>query len=83
MRSEEIYRHLHQEPFRPFRLRLSNGIVHEIRHPEMAMPTASCVIVGLPAKDALEPAVGDYVIVSLIHIVQLEPLEIAVSPSNN
>jgi hypothetical protein len=83
MRRDDILRLLQQRPFQPFRIRLSNGIVHEIRHPEMVMPTASSVIVGTPAHDAPLPAVGDYVIVSLLHIVQLEPLSVAASATNN
>jgi hypothetical protein len=80
---DEILRILRQRPFQPFRLRLSNGIVHEVRHPEMAMPTATTVIIGQPAADAPPPAVGDYVLVSLLHVVQLEPLSTPASPTNN
>ncbi|MHB1425272.1 MAG: hypothetical protein ACYC3I_19050 [Gemmataceae bacterium] len=83
MSRDDIVRMLQQRPFQPFRLRLSEGIVHEIRHPEMVMATATSLIVGTPAANAPFPAVGDYVIISLLHVVQLEPLPVPASPNNN
>ena len=83
MRREQIMSLLQQRPFQPFRMRLSNGIVQEVRHPEMAMATASSVIVGMPATSAPAPAIDDYVIVSLLHIVQLEPIPTPVTPTSN
>ncbi len=74
MGQADIVNLLQKRPFQPFRLRLSDETVYEIRHPELVLVTPSSVIVGVPAKDAKPRAVGDYVIVSLYHVVKLEPL---------
>jgi hypothetical protein len=83
MSQDDIVRALRQRPFQPFRLRLSEGIVHEVRHPEMVMVTPSSLIIGTPASNVLFPAVEGYVIVSLLHVVQLEPLPMPTNPTNN
>jgi len=63
---------LNRRPFRPFRLHLSSGIQHVIAHPEQAM------IIGSYLDIATRQTTGhlaiDSVFVSLIHVVQLEPL---------
>jgi len=82
MRRDDIVQLLQEKPFRPIRLRLSNGIAHEIRHPEMAIVTPSSVVVGIPATNSQPPAAEDYVVVSLIHVVQIEHLTPA-QPSSN
>jgi hypothetical protein len=74
MRREELIRLLRQQPFQPIRLRLSNGIVHEIRHPDMAIVLPSAVHVGVSRTGASADLADDFVIVSLIHIVQIEVL---------
>lgn len=68
----ELIRMLQQHPFRAIVLRLSNGIIHEIRHPEMAIATPASIVVGRPASDAPAPAADDFIIVSLLHVVQIE-----------
>jgi hypothetical protein len=88
MTREDILRLLQERPFRPFRLRLTSGIVHEIRHPEMAIVTPSSMVLGIPAADAPAPAApapaaADYVIVSLIHVVQTEPQASPAAPGSN
>ncbi len=74
MDREDVAEYLRARPFRPFRLRLSNGTTYEIRHPEMVIPTLSSVHVGIPAAQAPPPSVDAVVVVSLLHIVQLEHL---------
>jgi hypothetical protein len=83
MSRDDILRLLRQRPFQPFRIRLADGIVHEIRHPEMVMATPISLVTGTPASNVPFPAVGDYLIVSLMHVVQLEPLPMPISPTNN
>ncbi|HEX5471267.1 MAG TPA: hypothetical protein VFW73_05245, partial [Lacipirellulaceae bacterium] len=51
MTREQIEPMLHQRPFAPFEIRMSNGEVHQIRHPENAMLLRSEVIVGYPESD--------------------------------
>jgi hypothetical protein len=73
MRREELLRLLRAQPFRPFRLRLSNGATHEIRHPDMAIVTPSAIYVGIGAG-ATPEAAEDIVIVALVHVNQVEYL---------
>ena len=65
------------------RLVRTGGITHEIRHPEMAIVTPSTVFIGIPAADAPAPAAGDVVVVSLLHIVQIEYLPSPTAPATN
>jgi hypothetical protein len=74
MRRDEILRLLREQPFRPFRLRLTNGITHDIRHPDMAIVTPSAVYVGVPGAGAAIDAADDIVVVSFLHVVQIEYL---------
>lgn len=83
MRRDDILRPLQERPFRPFRLVLTNGITHEIRHPEMAWVTPTTVFIAIPARNAPAPAADDVVITSLLHIVQIEYLPTPVSPATN
>lgn len=83
MSRDDILRLLRQRPFQPFRIRLTDGIIHEIRHPEMVMATPISLVIGTPVPNVPFPAVGDYVIVSLLHVVQLEPLPVPINPTNN
>ena len=80
---EKILELLAARPFQPFRIHLSNGLVHMVRHPEQALITSSYLILGVPVNDAPGQAVGDTVFLSLIHVVQVQPLAPAVSVSAN
>jgi hypothetical protein len=72
MGREDVAQYLRERPFRPFRLLLSNGTTYEIRHPEMAIPTPWSVYVGVPAPQAPPPSAEGIVVVSLMHVVQIE-----------
>ena len=72
MHREDISQYLRERPFRPFRLLLSNGTTYDIRHPEMAIPTLGSVNIGIPAAQAPPPSADAVVVVSLMHIVQIE-----------
>jgi hypothetical protein len=74
MRREEILQRLHAEPFRPFRLHLTNGTVHIIRHPEMAMVTVHSVVIGVPEANSTGNLLEDYLAVSLLHVAQIDTL---------
>jgi hypothetical protein len=74
MPPNDIRRFVTNRPFRPFRLTLTDGRTYEIGHPELAMVGRSTVIVGLPAPDESEPIYDGWVEVSLLHIMQIEPI---------
>jgi hypothetical protein len=75
MRPEDIREFLQRRPFQPFRMTLTDGRTYEVRHPELAMTGRSAVAIGLPAPNDAEPVYDRLVTVSLLHIMQIEPLE--------
>jgi hypothetical protein len=68
MNAETIKDYLRREPFEPFVIRMSNGEVHEIRHPECALVMKSKMIVYYPDDDRS-------VTCSLVHINSIETLQ--------
>jgi hypothetical protein len=63
---------LTHQPFRPFRMVMSSGESHEVRHPEMAMLTRNSVLVGTDITNDGVPA--EFKICSLLHVTAIEPL---------
>jgi len=68
MNAETIKDYLRREPFEPFVIRMSDGEVHEIRHPECAFVMKSKMIVYYPDDDRS-------VTCSLVHINSIETLQ--------
>lgn len=80
MRPDDIRSFLQQKPFRPFRVTLTDGRSYEVRHPELAMVGRSTVAIGLPAPGDPDPVYDHLVTVSLLHVMQVEPMESASAP---
>ena len=72
---EKLLELMQNRPFIPFRIELSSGTVHVIRHPDQAMLAQSLVFIGVPKSDSQGPDFADVAIVSLLHIVKLELLQ--------
>ena len=68
MNADTIREYLRREPFEPFVIRLSNGEVFEVRHPERAIVMKTRVIVGYPEEDRT-------VTCALVHINSVEALQ--------
>jgi hypothetical protein len=71
---EELRDVLKRQPFEPFRLMLSDGGSHEIRHPDLfwvGQGTAYVGLTGDPGQTFFERSVR----VDLFHVVRVEPLE--------
>jgi len=83
MRTEEMQRLLREQPFRPFRIYLSNGRTHDVRHPELVVVGRSIAFIGKPAADLPNGAFDDFAIVTLLHINEVEPLPVSAPPSTN
>lgn len=67
-----------RKPFSPFRIVTSDGTVYEVRHPDLVMVGLSSVIIGYPSEE--DPEVYSRSdIVSLRHIVRLEPEQEAIA----
>jgi hypothetical protein len=75
MRPEDLREYIRRQPFRPFRVTLTDGRTYEVRHPEMLMIGRSSAVIGLPRPGDDEPVYDHHVTVSLLHIMQVELLE--------
>jgi hypothetical protein len=78
---EDVLAFLRRRPFVPFLLHLTDGTSHEVRHPEMLMPGARSLVLGIP----VDPAVPIYVrteTIALVRVVRLQPLEEAPAGSD-
>lgn len=68
MNADTIRDYLRSEPFMPFVIRMSNGEVHEIRHPECVFVMKTRLIVYYADDDRS-------VTCSLIHVNSVEALQ--------
>ena len=80
MRPEDLRKFLRREPFRPFRLTLTDGRTYDVMHPELAMVGRSSVEVGLARPEDSENIAERIVSISLVDIMQIELLESLVPP---
>lgn len=65
MNAETLRELIRKQPFEPFAIRMTNGDVFPVRHPEMAMLLKTKVIVADPENDRSW-------ICSLLHIAAIE-----------
>ena len=72
MRLEAINTQLRKHPFVPFRVFLSNGATHDVRHPEMMW--VSRLEVGIAMELGEDDIPDRYAYCDPVHIVKLEPL---------
>ena len=70
MNMETIREWLNRQPFEPFVLRMSNGEVHEVRHPEFLALGKNRLIV-------IDPRTDRAVHLALIHVNAIEALQAA------
>ena len=80
MRPEDVLEFLRRRPFRPFRLTLRDGRTYDVMHPELAIVGRSSVEVGLARPEDPDNIAERLISVSLLHIMQIEPLESVVPP---
>jgi len=69
---QELQDALRKQPFEPFRVQLSNGQMHEVRHAEFAALSRTSVLIGIPSKRDGVP--DRFVQVDLLHVVAIEPV---------
>jgi hypothetical protein len=81
MRTEDVQVFVRKQPFESFRITLTDGRTYDIHHPEMVMVGRSSVAIGVPAPGGSELVYDRLITVSLLHIMQIEP--ILRTPSGN
>jgi len=73
MSPEKLQQHLRRQPFQPFRVFLSDGSSHDVRHPEMALVGRREVVIAIP------PTVGrlpdKFVYCDPLHGTRSEPID--------
>ena len=74
MTYETIRGRLDTRPFQPFRVVTSSGQAYEVRHPEMAFPTRTEMVIASPDRNGIPSRAR---LVSNLHITALEPIESA------
>ena len=70
MNAETVRELLRHRPFQPFKLRMTNGDVFEVKHPESVLVLKTKVIVGDPENDRSW-------ICSLLHVAAIESAQAA------
>jgi hypothetical protein len=73
IKPEDVLELLRQQPFRPFRIHMSDGSSHEVRHPELALVFPRRVVVAVPSPRR-EGLMQDLHYCAILHITRLEEL---------
>ena len=83
MRHQELVDALRTQPFRPFRIHVSDGASYEVRHPDLVWVALAYAVVGAPAAADVPPRIQRHDVVDLSHITRLEQMETPTSPSTS
>lgn len=78
---EEVMQFLRRSPFVPFRVYVTDGAAYDVRHPELVLPGARFVEIGI-AADPNQMYFDRVVSVDLLHITRLEPMSAVPSGVN-
>jgi hypothetical protein len=82
MRQNEIADALQSRPFRPFRIHVSSGNVHEVRHPELVHLTRRSALICTPVEDQPPTYIERLNLVDFLHITEIEYTESPASTDN-
>ena len=75
MKPKDFVERLHAQPFRPFRLKLSDGQSFEVKHPEQMMVFSHKIILGIGGNE-----LGSFerdIHCSLLHVTSIEDTQTA------
>ena len=75
MSQHDLLEMLRHRPFQPFRIHVLDGMVYEIRHPELMAVGRTRALVFFPPEGSTLPALDRFEAVALLHITRLEPVE--------
>ena len=77
MRTEDLLSRLHDEPFRPFRVHLSDGTTLNVAQPNMVIVGKSTAV--LPSRferdEEGRPFAANWRTIALLHIVQFSEID--------
>jgi hypothetical protein len=81
-RPEEIQQRLREQPFRPFRLIVTEGLRYDITHPDLVLVGERDLLIGYPSPT--KPRIYNRLVrVALIHLVAIEDLPLAPTAATN
>jgi hypothetical protein len=72
---------LRNADFRPFRVVTTDGTTYDVRDPDLVIVGLGELVIGIPSQQDATLAQATH-LVSLRHVVRLEPLE-EIAPTNN
>jgi hypothetical protein len=70
MNAEAVREWVRRQPFEPFEIRLSNGEIYQVRHPELVAVLKSKIAIG-------DPETERFAHVALIHVNSIQALQTA------
>ena len=74
MTYEDLRTTVHRQPFEPFRLVLTTGEAHEVRHPDLIMVGQRSAIIGLTKNPDATAYDKGTIKVDLLHILAIQNL---------
>jgi hypothetical protein len=83
MNPKEIVQLKKQQPFRPFRIHLSDGRCYDVHHRDLVIVGPEVVHIGIPVPEHPLLLCEETEIVDLEEITRLEPLVLTDSKSTN
>ncbi len=83
MQPEKLYSLLHQRPFQPFRVYLTDGRILDVHHPEINMVGTTWIRIGIPIPNDLDPIADYSEKIPLTHIRAVESLPAASTMASN
>src|SRR5205085_816816 len=75
MLSKEFTALRRQEPFRPFRVTLTDGRIYDVVHPQLMMVGVDEITIGFPRKGSDQPFFETFTTVALADIRKVDLLE--------
>jgi hypothetical protein len=81
MRAQDVREFVRRQPFQPFRVTLTDDRTYDVVHPDLAMIGTSAVAIGLPQPNGPQFIYDRLITVSLLHIMQIEPLPSGAAPA--
>lgn len=80
--AEDIQNRLREQPFRPMRLIVSDGLRYDILHPDLVLVGQRDLTIGSPSSD--NPTIYDRLVrVAIVHLIGIEDLPATTSHGND
>lgn len=75
MVSHEFRAFVRRDPFRPYRVTLTDGRTYDVTHPDFGVVGLDVVVIGVMQEDSGQKKPYREVLISLTHVMQIEFLD--------